>query len=499
MVTAANKLRMPYWDWAAKPPAGRQAFPQMFTDTTVKLNAPSGSITVANPLFSFSFKDSSGMLYSPFVNWKKSYRWPSNNGNNPTSQTSKMISAYANQRQGFQDQVYSLFTQCDDYLHWSNDQAGSSSTRCSTSIEAVHNNVHNVVGGPPGDISGGHMTYLPLGTFDPLFFLHHANVDRYFAMWQRTHSGSYVGSQRAPSTSWTIAKGSTQNIDSPLTPFYKNSNKQFWTARQVQDWTVFKYTYPEFANSDGSASSINRYINGLYGPNAGKTAGSSKRDLLDNVVSAVSGVTNNAAGKGSVSSSATSASASASSTANAVNNIIGNTAANIVGTAKDILAGNPLKANNGSVYQYVANMQAPRNALGGSYTVYLFNGEPTTDQSNYMLDSKLLGPMAVTSVSPNSPNAGMANDLIVSGTVPLTRSLQSAVSSSLLGNLAEALVGPFLTKNLVIKIVGPNGSDIDPKTLDGFSCEIAASTAQQSSDPAVLPTFSNFVKLLSIV
>lgn len=176
MVTAANNLRLPYWDWAAKVPSGRPAMPLMFTDTTVTVWDATGQKTYENPLYTFRINDPSGMLYTPFANWRQTYRWPNNNSNNPSSQTGKMASAFANARQGYADQVYSLFTQCDDYLHWSNDQAGSSSTRCSTSIEAVHNNVHNIVGGPPGSVSGGHMTYLPLGAMDPTFFLHRTNL-----------------------------------------------------------------------------------------------------------------------------------------------------------------------------------------------------------------------------------------------------------------------------------------------------------------------------------
>ncbi|SMY23964.1 unnamed protein product [Zymoseptoria tritici ST99CH_1A5] len=465
MVTAANNLRLPYWDWAAKVPSGRPAMPLMFTDTTVTVWDATGQKTYENPLYTFRINDPSGVLYTPFVNWRQTYRWPNNNSNNPSSQTGKMASAFANARQGYADQVYSLFTQCDDYLHWSNDQAGSSSTRCSTSIEAVHNNVHNIVGGPPGSVSGGHMTYLPLGAMDPTFFLHHANVDRYFAMWQRTHPNQWLGDQAAPSTSWTISRGYNVNGGTPLTPFFYDGYGNFWKSDQVRDWTVLKYTYPEFANSDGSAASINRYINNLYGPNAGAVAGSSKRQILSGVQA-----------------------------------IVNKTSTAIEGTAKDIMSGNPLKAANGTTYQYFANLQAPRNSLGGSYTVYLFNGQPSSAASDYPLDSKLIGSMAVTSVSPNSPGGGMGdNGVIVSSSVPLTRALQSQVSSSGLASLAEPLVGPFLTKNLVVKIIGPTGNAIDPKSLDGFSCEVAGSTAQLPSDPSVLPVFSEFVKLISIV
>ncbi len=46
-------------------------------------------------------------------------------------------------------------------------------------LEQVHNNVHLAVGGTMGGASS---------PADPLFFLHHANVDRLWADWQRAHS-----------------------------------------------------------------------------------------------------------------------------------------------------------------------------------------------------------------------------------------------------------------------------------------------------------------------
>ena len=39
--------------------------------------------------------------------------------------------------------------------------------------------VHDFIGGP-----GGHMGYPDIAGFDPIFFFHHANVDRILALWQ---------------------------------------------------------------------------------------------------------------------------------------------------------------------------------------------------------------------------------------------------------------------------------------------------------------------------
>ncbi|KAJ3137661.1 hypothetical protein HK100_000505 [Physocladia obscura] len=50
-------------------------------------------------------------------------------------------------------------------------------------MEAAHNIVHFYIGGITGDLY-----YIDMSTNDPLFFLHHANVDRYWNLWQYHHN-----------------------------------------------------------------------------------------------------------------------------------------------------------------------------------------------------------------------------------------------------------------------------------------------------------------------
>lgn len=47
-----------------------------------------------------------------------------------------------------------------------------------TPLEVPHNTIHNVIGGV-----GGNMTDIAISAFDPLFWLHHCNMDRYFYNW----------------------------------------------------------------------------------------------------------------------------------------------------------------------------------------------------------------------------------------------------------------------------------------------------------------------------
>lgn len=56
-VAAAKNFRIPYWDWAAVPAAGQSVLPQSVGGSpAVSVNGPSGTQTIANPLFSYLFK-----------------------------------------------------------------------------------------------------------------------------------------------------------------------------------------------------------------------------------------------------------------------------------------------------------------------------------------------------------------------------------------------------------------------------------------------------------
>lgn len=70
MVTAANALRLPYWDWAARPASGN-TLPAQMTNPQVTVNGPTGSKTIKNPLHHHTFSGpTTGLVYSPFTQWK---------------------------------------------------------------------------------------------------------------------------------------------------------------------------------------------------------------------------------------------------------------------------------------------------------------------------------------------------------------------------------------------------------------------------------------------
>jgi tyrosinase len=56
-VASALNFRIPYWDWAAVPPAGESVLPASVSRSqTVDVDGPRGVQTIWNPLFSYSFQ-----------------------------------------------------------------------------------------------------------------------------------------------------------------------------------------------------------------------------------------------------------------------------------------------------------------------------------------------------------------------------------------------------------------------------------------------------------
>ena len=379
----------------------------------------------------------------------------------------KAINSLNNIRASMQDQVYNMFSTCDEFVEVGSDAAGQSSVKCSNSIENIHNTIHTTTGGPKTSTSpGGHMTYLSTAAFDPAFWLHHTNVDRLFALWQGLYPTSYGGSQVAPHNTWTIAKGTTQNAGSPLTPFHKNAAGAFWTTTDVRDTKVFKYTYPEFSRTNGDKAAIASVVNKLYGPNAQATAGSTKRRRNANPEP-----------QGTTATSTSTATASATSSA----------------VPSATIDATPLKADNGSLYQYVANIATNRYALGGSYNIYLFDAPPTTEEpSEWVLDSNLIGPMGVL-----AQDGMTGSDLVAVGSVPLTRVLGEDVANGDLADLTVANVVPFLKTKLVWRVAGPDGGSVDPTTIPDFEISVWASTAVPATEFA-LPVWSKFIPLAEI-
>ncbi len=99
--------------------------------------------------------------------------------------------------QSFQQRLYNLFSNYKNYSAFSNEgwipAAGDGEY---DSVESLHDTIHTLLG------LQGHMTWIPFSAFDPIFFLHHAMVDRVFAMWQVLYPDTWIVPTPAPMASF---------------------------------------------------------------------------------------------------------------------------------------------------------------------------------------------------------------------------------------------------------------------------------------------------------
>lgn len=141
------------------------------------------------------------------------------------------------------------------------------------SFESPHNTVHNAVGCPNGT-----MYDLNWSAFDPVFMLHHANVDRLIALWQAVYYNSsiYTIADYEPALYGTAA--GNVGVLTPLKPFYDASGN-FHTSESVRNISVFGYTYPELqpmmpggqvasVSPDELSSYVKFRVNALYTDNS---------------------------------------------------------------------------------------------------------------------------------------------------------------------------------------------------------------------------------------
>ena len=224
-VAAARTLRAPYLDWAMTPSNGTNAFPAFLVNPEVSLITPNGSQTVSNPLYSYNFHPvDPGLYYSIYLQWPQTLRWPSSTAANAATQNDQLISAMnANQPQ-YQERLFNLFTQYNDFMDMSTEPfLKSAGPLQQDSIESIHDSVHSTVGGP----NYGHMSVIDVSAMDPVFWLHHVYVllelqsriqftdkpyrmiDRTFALWQALYPDSYVQPQQQYQSSYWYNSGDT--------------------------------------------------------------------------------------------------------------------------------------------------------------------------------------------------------------------------------------------------------------------------------------------------
>ncbi|PTB62590.1 Di-copper centre-containing protein [Trichoderma citrinoviride] len=426
---AASDFRIPYWDWASPAPEGQSHFPDVFWNSTMIQYGPNGVQVIRNPLYSYSFHplDGDALIWPPLRSWNETKRAPNTEISQvePPSMNDQVNAALLARLPEIQQRLYILFSSYHEFDSFSNkNYASSQNLSHLDSIEAIHDIIH-IYGG-----SRGHMTYVPLSSFDPLFFLHHAMTDRLISMWQLLNPSAWMTPQISGETTYTSLKGTMQNSSTPLKPFMSSADGSFWDSDMSRTTEVFGYAYGDTSYRPGdSESPRNKLIRKIN-----RWLGQSSPAMV-----------------------------------------------RIKSQAQHRRPNTTDVADN-HYTEWIANVHVNHGALDGSFSIYFFAGKPPDDVGTWAFAPNLMGSVGIFTMS------GMGgHDSKISGTVPLTMALMRLVDLGAVRNVEPSSVVAFLQSRLHFRIASIDNEEVDPSLVAGLFIGISSARVKLPSSELEFP------------
>ncbi|KAI0822060.1 tyrosinase [Trametes gibbosa] len=259
--TAAS-LRQPFWDWAknAVPP------PEVISMEWITIVTPDGRRTrVKNPLLRYKFDPVDRSFAKPFSTWPVTVRYPTREGPGAQDDVEALIVTLQANQADLTSKIYNLLTRVHSWSAFSCHTPGDDGS-ASNSLEAVHDAIHDCVGG------AGHMGDPAYAAFDPIFMMHHCQVDRLLSLWSALNPDVSVSEASAHGGTFTIPAHSIVDGTTELTPF-RSTQSTFWTSHETLGPcpTHLGYSYPEFnglisKDKEAIYAHIAGVVNVLYAP-----------------------------------------------------------------------------------------------------------------------------------------------------------------------------------------------------------------------------------------
>jgi len=466
-VTAAQDLRAPYWDWATNsvPPA------EVISLETVNIVTPDGQTTsVANPLLQYTFNPIDQSFPSPYSSWQTTIRHPDDpNSPNATTDVQALVGDLSSIQDDLTTSTYNLLTRVRTWPAFSNHTRGDGGS-ASNSLEAIHDEIHGYIGGQMGDPS--------VAGFDPIFFLHHANVDRLLSLWAAVNPGVWVTRGPAEGGSFTASANASYDNNTNLTPFW-DSQTGYWVSSETTTTGKLKYSYPEFNNlpSDPAAvqAAIANYINQQYG---GSTFSSlrSAGPAVSFLAQAPAAAQAPPAPHSQPVSQA--AAASVPAAAGSVHPF-----ASRGGGPHTTVKAQPGQEAPDVLHDWTARIHFKKYELGQSFAVLLFLGEVPADASQWRTSSSFVGAHVafVNSSADQCANCSEQADSVAEGFVHLNKAI---AKSSGLSSFEPSVVTPYLRDNLHWRV---QATDRTAVALDRLpSLEVTVAVIPLTQEPGAI-------------
>ncbi|KAE9400782.1 tyrosinase [Gymnopus androsaceus JB14] len=424
---AALNLRQPYWDWALKPVPP----PEVISLDEVTIVNPSGQkVSVANPLRRYTFHPIDPSFPDPYASWPTTLRYPTSDDASASEDISQLTRTLENAQ--LRTKTYNLLTRVHTWPAFSNHTVGDGGS-ASNSLEGIHDSVHVDVGG------NGHMSDPSVAAFDPIFFMHHAQVDRLLSLWSALNPGVWITNGPSGDGTWTIPADTEVGKNTNLAPFWKTQT-QYWTSANVT--STQGYTYPEFNNlnmGDTAAvkAAIAKQVNQLYGGTSSifsSFAATAGQSLSSESISKITTTPTTAP--------TTSGTAKVSSDKDIQ-------AQSNDGAPQVMLAsvGPGNSQDSKELWEWTARVQIKKHEVGGSFKVLFFLGNIPNDPREWSTAESFVGAFHgfVNTSAERCANCRRQQDVVLEGFVHLNDGIAKI---SNLNTFDPAVVEPYLTSNL---------------------------------------------------
>ncbi|KAJ7674241.1 tyrosinase [Mycena rosella] len=476
---AALGLRQPYWDWAsnAVPPA------EVISLDKVPIIAPNGQkIQVTNPLRRYTFHPIDPSFGPPYNAWKTTLRQPDTISPNATDDVAVLTSTLKSAQRQLTTKTYNLLTRVSTWPAFSNHTPGDGGST-SNSLEAIHDGVHVDVGG------NGQMSDPSVAAFDPIFFLHHCNVDRMLSLWAALNPGVWVTPGEATGGTWTIEPDANVNKNSNLTPFW-SSQKTYWESSQVTATSSIGYTYPEFNGLDMNnptqvRTAIAQKVNQLYSGAAPKPVPAPRIAALASKPAVVPAPAPSNPGHAAATPHSNLGHVTAPVPHVQANLAVAPAHSNPEQTSVPMPHVQPDQSSHeDSVWEWTARIQVKKYEVGGSFLVELFLGTVPEDPKHWRTSPNFVGAHHVfaNSVPDRCANCRTHRANQVEGFVHLNDGI---IEHSGLHSLEPDVVEPYLIQNLHWRVQKAGGEPVDVSHVPSLEVTVFAT-------PLTFPPDSDF-------
>lgn len=244
---AADQLALPYFDWASGA-VQRRGLPAFFEEAKLAVDAPGGPSAVPNPLKSYTVP--SAAAFPPYGSCKKPRRVRIGKMEYTyTCATYRRAAQDISQKlqEGVQQQRFDIAVamasntwSCVSDAEITPEEAEAQRCNDQANLESVHDFFHSAV--------GGWMPDMPHASYDPIFWLHHAFIDKLFALWQLENPTVWLTPQLDTEGTFWYPPGTLVDALTPLAPFRVPGSRRFYNTNDMRDWRALGYTYDAMVN-----------------------------------------------------------------------------------------------------------------------------------------------------------------------------------------------------------------------------------------------------------